>query len=91
MQEMARQEMKVAGSLADVRRTIAAIRRRLRQLTEQGDSGEKVLAALERAIPLRRLGRPEDISGMVAFLASDDAEFITGQVISVSGGLTMHG
>jgi len=37
------------------------------------------------------LGVPEDYAGMVAFLASDDAGYITGQTISVSGGLTMHG
>jgi 2-hydroxycyclohexanecarboxyl-CoA dehydrogenase len=57
----------------------------------EGDDGAKVLKAMERAIPLKRIGRPEDIPGIVAFLASDDAEYITGQVISVSGGLTMHG
>lgn len=58
---------------------------------DEGEGGEKVYEALRRAIPLKRLGQPEDIPGMVAFLASDDASFITGQVISVSGGLTMHG
>ena len=47
--------------------------------------------ALARAIPLGRLGRPEDYPGLVAFLLSDDASFITEQTISVSGGLTMHG
>ncbi len=57
----------------------------------QGTGGQKVYEAMKRAIPLKRLGRPEDIPGIVAFLASDDASFITGQVISVSGGLTMHG
>ena len=46
---------------------------------------------LKRAIPLGRLGQPDDIPGIVAFLASEEAAFITGQVISVSGGLTMHG
>jgi 2-hydroxycyclohexanecarboxyl-CoA dehydrogenase len=40
---------------------------------------------------MKRLGRPEDIPGIVAFLASDDADFITGRVISVCGGLTMRG
>jgi 2-hydroxycyclohexanecarboxyl-CoA dehydrogenase len=38
---------------------------------------------------MRRLGRPEDLANAVAFLASDEAEFITGQTLSVSGGLTM--
>ncbi len=63
----------------------------LRGFLERGESGEKILAALERSIPLRRLARPDDIPGTVVFLASDDADYITGQVISVSGGLTMHG
>jgi 2-hydroxycyclohexanecarboxyl-CoA dehydrogenase len=55
----------------------------------EGELGTKVYNALERAIPFRRLAVPEDIVGAVAFLASDDAAFITGQVLSVSGGLTM--
>jgi 2-hydroxycyclohexanecarboxyl-CoA dehydrogenase len=62
-----------------------------RDFAGEGEPGRKVAAALERAIPMKRLGRPEDIPGLVAFLASEDADFITGQVISVSGGLTMHG
>ncbi len=45
--------------------------------------------ALARAIPLRRLGEPNDYAGMIAFLLSDDAGYMTGQTISVSGGLTM--
>lgn len=56
-----------------------------------GEAGEKLRAALARSIPLRRLGTADDIAGMVAFLASDDAKFVIGQTISVSGGLTMHG
>jgi 2-hydroxycyclohexanecarboxyl-CoA dehydrogenase len=52
---------------------------------------EKLAEAYRRAVPIGRLGRPEDIAGAVLFLASDDAEFITGQTLSVSGGLTMHG
>ena len=53
-----------------------------------GDA-EKVIAGMARAIPMRRLGTPEDIGPAVAFLASDGAGFITGQTLSVSGGLTM--
>jgi 2-hydroxycyclohexanecarboxyl-CoA dehydrogenase len=52
---------------------------------------DKLREAYRRAIPIGRLGRPEDIPGAVLFLSSDDADFITGQTISVSGGLTMHG
>ena len=55
------------------------------------DPTGKLQDALKRAIPMRRLGKPEDYPGTVAFLASEDAGYITGQVISVSGGLTMHG
>lgn len=51
--------------------------------------GPKIRDGLRRAIPLGRLGDPEDYPGIVALLASDDANFITGQTISVSGGLTM--
>jgi 2-hydroxycyclohexanecarboxyl-CoA dehydrogenase len=43
------------------------------------------------AIPMKRLGSPEDYPGLVAFLLSDAAAYMTGQTISVSGGLTMHG
>lgn len=63
----------------------------LRSFLDQGEYGQKLYDGLKRAIPLKRLGRPEDLPGIVAFLASDDAGFITGEVISVSGGLTMHG
>ncbi len=53
-------------------------------------AGRPALAdALRKAIPWGRLGRPEDVAGAVVFLASDEAEFITGQTLSVSGGLTM--
>jgi len=52
---------------------------------------EKVIDALARAIPFRRLGTPEDVVGAIAFFASSDADFVTGQVLSVSGGLTMVG
>ena len=63
----------------------------LRGFLGEGDAGQKVYDALVRAIPMKRVGQPDDIPGIVAFLASDEAGFITGQVISVSGGLTMAG
>jgi 2-hydroxycyclohexanecarboxyl-CoA dehydrogenase len=49
----------------------------------------KLAESLKRVIPLGRLGQPEDIPPAVIFLASEDAGFITGQTLSVSGGLTM--
>ena len=55
------------------------------------DPSGKLAGALQRAIPMRRLAQPADYPGLVAFLLSDEAAFITGQTISVSGGLTMHG
>lgn len=58
-----------------------------------GDSGnaEKLADAFRRAVPMRHLGRTDDLAGVVAFFASADADYITGQVVSVSGGLTMNG
>ncbi len=53
------------------------------------DVNPKLQEALKRAIPFGRLAQPDDITGAVVFLASDDAGFITGQTLSVSGGLTM--
>jgi 2-hydroxycyclohexanecarboxyl-CoA dehydrogenase len=50
---------------------------------------ERILEAVARATPLGRTAQPEEIAGAVVFLASSEADFITGQTISVSGGLTM--
>lgn len=58
---------------------------------ELGAENPKLREALEKAIPFRRLARPEDIARAVAFLVSDEAAYITGQALSVSGGLTMAG
>ncbi|VVQ15394.1 SDR family oxidoreductase [Pseudomonas fluorescens] len=55
------------------------------------EAGQKIRDAMVRGVPLGRIGEAEDYPGLVAFLASEDASFITGQTISVSGGLTMHG
>ncbi|WP_334174728.1 SDR family NAD(P)-dependent oxidoreductase [Pseudoxanthobacter sp.] len=63
----------------------------LESFMEAAGDKEKLRTAFTRAIPMGRLGRPDDLPGAIAFLSSDDAAFITGQVISVSGGLTMHG
>lgn len=52
---------------------------------------EKVQEALTKAIPFRRLGRPEEVADAVMFFAGDESSYVTGQVLSVSGGLTMAG
>ncbi|GAB3361566.1 MULTISPECIES: 2-hydroxycyclohexanecarboxyl-CoA dehydrogenase [Giesbergeria] len=51
----------------------------------------KLIEAFRSAIPLGRLGQGDDLANAIAFFGSDDAAFVTGQVLSVSGGLTMHG
>jgi 2-hydroxycyclohexanecarboxyl-CoA dehydrogenase len=53
--------------------------------------GGKLVESLARSIPMRRVAEPQDFPGLAAFLLSDEAGYITGQTISVSGGLTMHG
>jgi len=52
---------------------------------------EKLMEAFRRSIPLGRIGQPDDLPGAILFFASDDASYVTGQVLSVSGGLTMNG
>ncbi|MDA8117982.1 MAG: SDR family NAD(P)-dependent oxidoreductase [Actinomycetota bacterium] len=52
---------------------------------------ERLKEALIRAIPLKRLATPEEVAAAVVFFASEEAKYITGQVLSVSGGLTMAG
>lgn len=56
-----------------------------------GEQGQKIRDAMVRGVPLGRIGEPDDYPGLVAFLGSDDASFMTGQTMSISGGLTMHG
>ncbi|KAA9022553.1 SDR family oxidoreductase [Niallia endozanthoxylica] len=56
---------------------------------EIGSYNEGIATALEKAIPFRRLAQPSDIANGVAFLASDEAEYVTGQTLSVNGGLAM--
>ena len=54
-----------------------------------GGDNPKLRDALTKAIPFRRLAQPSDLANVVAFLASDEASYVTGQTVSVSGGLTM--
>jgi 2-hydroxycyclohexanecarboxyl-CoA dehydrogenase len=60
-------------------------------VAEGAPSPKKLMEAFTRAIPLGRLGQPDDVAGAITLFASDDASFITGQVLSVSRGLTMNG
>ena len=61
----------------------------LGRMFEASDDAARAVEGLKRAVPMRRLAQPHDIAPAVAFLASDAAGYITGQTLSVSGGLTM--
>ncbi len=61
----------------------------LSQIVEASADADRVIAGMTKAVPMRRVGQPDDIAPAVVFLASDEAGFITGQTLSVSGGLTM--
>jgi 2-hydroxycyclohexanecarboxyl-CoA dehydrogenase len=61
----------------------------LESMAARDEAGAKLIASLERAVPMRRLGEPADVAAAVAFFCSEEAAFITGQTLSVSGGLTM--
>lgn len=61
----------------------------LRHFAEGSGDAEKVIGGMTRAVPMKRLGTPDDVGPAVAFFASDAAGFVTGQTLSVSGGLTM--
>ena len=61
----------------------------LGEIVAASDDGDKVIGAMARAVPMKRLGRPAEVASAVVYLASEDAGFVTGQTLSVSGGLTM--
>ncbi len=58
-------------------------------IVEASADGEKVIGAMARAVPMKRVGQPHEVASGVAYFASEEAGFITGQTLSVSGGLTM--
>lgn len=60
-------------------------------MRQDSELADKILGSMSNQVPLGRMAEPEDIAAGVSFLASDDASFITGQVLSISGGLTMVG
>jgi 2-hydroxycyclohexanecarboxyl-CoA dehydrogenase len=53
-----------------------------------GGADERAVARFERSIPLRRIGAPADVAAAIAYFCSDAAGFVSGQILSVSGGLT---
>jgi 2-hydroxycyclohexanecarboxyl-CoA dehydrogenase len=62
----------------------------LKTMIEQDEFAKKIMSGMENWVPLKRLAQPSEIAPAVAFLASEDASYITGQTLSVSGGLTMY-
>jgi 2-hydroxycyclohexanecarboxyl-CoA dehydrogenase len=56
---------------------------------EAGELGERIIETMRSATQLRRLGKPEEVAAAAAFLASDDASYVTGETLGVSGGLGM--
>ena len=63
----------------------------LAEAVDGASNPEKLMDSLRRAVPMGRLGDPEDLPGAICFFASDEASYVTGQVVSVSGGLTFVG
>jgi 2-hydroxycyclohexanecarboxyl-CoA dehydrogenase len=61
----------------------------LSEIVSASTDSARTIDAMRAAVPMKRLGQPHEVAAAVAFLASDDASFITGQTLSVSGGLTM--
>ena len=54
-----------------------------------GELGQKIVETMVGSTALRRLGQPEEVAATIAFLASDDASYVTGQTLGVSGGMGM--
>ena len=63
----------------------------LMQALELGEIGEKIIDNMKAGTQLRRMGQPEEVAAAVAFFASDDASYVTGEILGVSGGMGMVG
>lgn len=63
--------------------------RLLAEIAAASNDSEKVIGAMERGVPMKRLGEPNDVAAAVRYLTSEEAAYVTGQTLSVSGGLTM--
>ncbi len=61
----------------------------LADIASGSDASDKIIAAMARAVPMKRIGQPQEVAAAVVFLCSEEAAYITGQTLSVSGGLTM--
>jgi len=61
----------------------------LDSIVDASDDGEKVIGAMARAVPMKRIGQPAEVASAVVYFASEQAGFASGQTLSVSGGLTM--
>ncbi len=63
----------------------------IKEITANNELANRGIASIEKNVPLKRMGQPEDIANAVAYLASDEAAYVTGQTLSVSGGISMAG
>ena len=61
----------------------------LEEIVAASDDGDKVIGAMARAVPMKRVGQPDEVASAVVYFCSEPAGFISGQTLSVSGGLTM--
>ncbi len=61
----------------------------LEEIASATDTSDKIIGAMARAVPMKRIGQPHEVASAVIYLCSEEAGFITGQTLSVSGGLTM--